>query len=247
MRRTVVLSTMAFCTLAATVFSSTPALSHGYINSPPSRQANCAAGKVANCGAVIYEPQSVEGAKGQRNCHAGDSRWAPLSDESKAWPATSVGSSASFTWRLTARHATSTWEYFIGGTKIATFNDGGKIPGATVTHSVNLAGYSGRQKVLAIWNIADTPMAFYSCVDLQIGGGGTPDPTPTPTPTRTVTPTPTPTTTPTQQPGGTWAAGTAYTSGNTVTYGGSTYKCVQPHTAISGWEPPNVPALWQKV
>ncbi|MEV7010603.1 carbohydrate-binding protein [Streptosporangium sp. NPDC051022] len=60
-------------------------------------------------------------------------------------------------------------------------------------------------------------------------------------------PTPTPTTTTTQQPGGTWAAGTAYTSGATVTYGGSTYRCLQAHTAQPGWEPPNVPALWQRV
>jgi chitin-binding protein len=28
---------------------------------------------------------------------------------------------------------------------------------------------SGRQKLLAIWNIADTANAFYSCVDLQVG------------------------------------------------------------------------------
>ncbi|MER7134800.1 carbohydrate-binding protein [Streptosporangium saharense] len=60
-------------------------------------------------------------------------------------------------------------------------------------------------------------------------------------------PTPTPTSTTTQQPGGTWAAGTAYTAGSTVTYGGSTYRCLQAHTAMTGWEPPNVPALWQRV
>ncbi|KAB1907021.1 carbohydrate-binding protein, partial [Micromonospora sp. AMSO31t] len=25
---------------------------------------------------------------------------------------------------------------------------------------------------------------------------------------------------------------------------GLTYRCRQAHTAIPGWEPPNVPALW---
>ncbi|MFD0884127.1 carbohydrate-binding protein [Streptosporangium algeriense] len=60
-------------------------------------------------------------------------------------------------------------------------------------------------------------------------------------------PTPTPTSTSTQNPGGTWAAGTAYTAGSTVTYGGSTYRCLQGHTALPGWEPPNVPALWQRL
>lgn len=64
------------------------------------------------------------------------------------------------------------------------------------------------------------------------------------TPTPIINPT-TPTPTPTQGTGsGTWAAGTAYSAGDQVTYQGTTYTCLQPHTAITGWEPPNVPALW---
>ncbi|MFE6287648.1 alpha-lytic protease prodomain-containing protein [Streptomyces sp. NPDC057877] len=47
-------------------------------------------------------------------------------------------------------------------------------------------------------------------------------------------------------PGGTWAAGTVYQPGDTVTYGGATYRCLQGHQAQAGWEPPNVPALWQR-
>ncbi|ATY96474.1 MULTISPECIES: trypsin-like serine protease [Streptomyces] len=58
---------------------------------------------------------------------------------------------------------------------------------------------------------------------------------------------PTPTNTPTEQPGGTWAAGTSYAIGSTVTYGGSTYRCLQAHTAQPGWTPDVVPALWQRV
>ncbi|MEU4799741.1 carbohydrate-binding protein [Streptomyces sp. NPDC023327] len=48
------------------------------------------------------------------------------------------------------------------------------------------------------------------------------------------------------EPGGTWAAGEVYAAGDTVTYGGSTYTCLQPHQAQPGWEPPNTPALWQQ-
>ncbi|MBD0422983.1 alpha-lytic protease prodomain-containing protein [Streptomyces sp. TRM S81-3] len=48
-------------------------------------------------------------------------------------------------------------------------------------------------------------------------------------------------------PGGTWAVGTVYQPGDTVTYGGATYRCLQGHQAQTGWEPPNVPALWQRV
>ncbi|QKW28929.1 alpha-lytic protease prodomain-containing protein [Streptomyces seoulensis] len=47
-------------------------------------------------------------------------------------------------------------------------------------------------------------------------------------------------------PGGTWAAGTVYQAGDTVTYGGAAYRCLQAHQAQPGWEPPNVPALWQR-
>ncbi|CCK28105.1 dioxygenase [Streptomyces davaonensis JCM 4913] len=43
----------------------------------------------------------------------------------------------------------------------------------------------------------------------------------------------------------TWSVGTTYQSGARVTYAGRGYLCLQAHTAQTGWEPPNVPALWQ--
>ncbi|WP_423802973.1 fibronectin type III domain-containing protein [Paenibacillus dendrobii] len=46
---------------------------------------------------------------------------------------------------------------------------------------------------------------------------------------------------------GAWAPNVAYAVNDTATYGGSTYKVIQPHTSLTGWEPPNVPALWQLV
>jgi chitin-binding protein len=33
---------------------------------------------------------------------------------------------------------------------------------------VDLGGHTGRQTVLAVWNIADTANAFYACIDLQV-------------------------------------------------------------------------------
>jgi hypothetical protein len=44
---------------------------------------------------------------------------------------------------------------------------------------------------------------------------------------------------------GAWAPNTAYAVNDTVTYNGSTYTCLQAHTSLVGWEPSNVPALWQ--
>jgi hypothetical protein len=66
--------------------------------------------------------------------------------------------------------------------------------------------------------------------------------------TTSATPTPTPTATPTATPtsGGApaWAPNVAYAVGNLVTYGVSTYRCIQAHTSLVGWEPPNAPSLW---
>lgn len=43
-----------------------------------------------------------------------------------------------------------------------------------------------------------------------------------------------------------WVTQNSYVAGDTVTYAGKTYICLQPHTSLTGWEPPNVPALWRQ-
>lgn len=49
-----------------------------------------------------------------------------------------------------------------------------------------------------------------------------------------------------QQEGSTeWQPDTDYATGAECTYEGRTYTCLQGHTSQTGWEPPNVPALWQ--
>ncbi|MER5281006.1 carbohydrate-binding protein [Streptomyces sp. NPDC002809] len=55
-----------------------------------------------------------------------------------------------------------------------------------------------------------------------------------------------PPTDPPTGPGGSWAVGALYNAGDRVTYGGVTYRCLQAHTALTGWEPPKVPALWER-
>lgn len=44
---------------------------------------------------------------------------------------------------------------------------------------------------------------------------------------------------------GVWAAYVSYATNDTVTYNGLTYKCLQGHTSLPGWEPPIVASLWQ--
>src|SRR3982751_3868615 len=199
MRRRFTLPALTVATVAASLLVAvTPASAHGYISSPPSRQANCASGAVSGCGDIVYEPQSVEAPKGSTQCNGGGSRFAVLNDTSKNSPQAGAGQTVTFNWVLTARHATSTWEYFIGNTLLASFNDGGAQPGATKQHTVSMRGFTGRQTVLARWNIADTINAFYSCVDLDIGGGGGDNPPPPPPPT---TQPPVPPTNPPPPPG----------------------------------------------
>jgi chitin-binding protein len=168
MRRRIALPLLTIAAVLTSMAVAVPAQAHGYVSAPPSRQALCAQGRVKNCGDIQYEPQSVEGRKGLRSCSGGNARFAVLDDESKGWPATSVGTSVTFNWVFTARHATSNYEYYIGNTRIASFDGGGKQPPASVSHTVGLGNRTGRQKVLAVWNIADTANAFYSCMDLQV-------------------------------------------------------------------------------
>ncbi|HEY9249252.1 MAG TPA: carbohydrate-binding protein [Rariglobus sp.] len=44
-----------------------------------------------------------------------------------------------------------------------------------------------------------------------------------------------------------WQTQIAVKVGERYAYAGSTYEVVQAHTTQSGWEPPNVPALWVRV
>ncbi|MFE9250437.1 lytic polysaccharide monooxygenase auxiliary activity family 9 protein [Streptomyces sp. NPDC007088] len=166
-RKTAALIGAGLAPVLALTLPAASASAHGYISNPPSRQAQCSAGTVS-CGDIKYEPQSVEGPKGLSSCSGGNSRFAELDNDSKGWVATPVNSSTQFTWKLTAQHSTSTWQYFVGGKKIAEFNDNGAKPGATVTHTVNFGSLKGKQKVLAVWNIADTTNAFYNCIDVTV-------------------------------------------------------------------------------
>lgn len=44
-----------------------------------------------------------------------------------------------------------------------------------------------------------------------------------------------------------WAVETVYTVDERIRYDDVLYRCVQLHTSQTGWEPPNVPALWTVV
>ncbi|WP_030573865.1 lytic polysaccharide monooxygenase auxiliary activity family 9 protein [Streptomyces aureocirculatus] len=146
-----------------------PAQAHGWVTSPASRQDQCFNGSV-ECGPIKWEPDAVEGPKGLKSCSGGNAQFADLNDDGKGWAVHSITNSATFTWQLTAQHSTTTWQYFVGSQKVAEFDQGGAQPPQFVRHKVNFDGIRGQQKVLAVWNIADTANAFYACVDVNIRG-----------------------------------------------------------------------------
>ncbi|HKN54124.1 MAG TPA: carbohydrate-binding protein [Amycolatopsis sp.] len=86
-----------------------------------------------------------------------------------------------------------------------------------------------------------TAADYARAINNATGDGSTTPPTTTTTapPTTTVPPT-----TPTSGTYAAWQAGHAYVVGDRVSYQGSNYQCRQSHTSLTGWEPPNVPALW---
>ncbi|MCG6497176.1 lytic polysaccharide monooxygenase [Kitasatospora sp. A2-31] len=172
-----------------------PAQSHGYISTPPSRAALCAAGTVADCGEIRWEPQSVEGPKGFPGrgpadgtiCAGGNGRFAELDDpRGGGWPTTKVsaGQRLTFTWKFTARHATTNFKYYLtkpgydatqkvtrAGLELTPFltvpYNGAQVP-STLSHTATVpGGRTGHQVVVAVWEIADTGNAFYSCTDVR--------------------------------------------------------------------------------
>ncbi|SEH01571.1 chitin-binding protein [Nonomuraea solani] len=192
-------------------------------------------------------------------CSAGREKYRGLDLQRADWPATQVKpGNFQLTYHATAPHANSNFEFYITRqgwnptmplkwsdlVHIKTFN--GQNPTTFTNWTINLPQRSGRHIIYSIWQrVVGSNEAFYTCSDVDFGGGGSTPPPTSPTPTATSKPTPTPTPT-APQPGGTWKAGTAYKVNDKVTYGGLTYACVQAHTALAGWEPPNVPALWKR-
>jgi hypothetical protein len=46
---------------------------------------------------------------------------------------------------------------------------------------------------------------------------------------------------------GEWTPDVTYAAGAVVTFQGATFRCAQEHKSQTGWEPPNVPAFWQRL
>ncbi len=159
---------VGLATTGALMLSSGGASGHGYTDLPVSRQKLCQNGGVTNCGAIQWEPQSVEGPKGfpasgpadGQLCSANNTRFAqldsPRTPSGGAWPTTRVtgGQNYTFRWQFTAMHATTDFKYYVTKsgwnqdraltrsdlnlTPFLTVPYGGQRPPQTLSHSGQL-------------------------------------------------------------------------------------------------------------
>ncbi|OAB46771.1 lytic polysaccharide monooxygenase [Paenibacillus antarcticus] len=174
---------------------------HGYVEGPASRAALCKSGLNTDCGAIVYEPQSLEAPKGFPAAGPADGKIAsaagayPKLDEQSATRWSKVNISAgtnTFTWKLTANHATTSWKYYITKanwnpnaaltrdsfdlTPFCSVNYPGTQPPFSYSDTCNVPVRTGYQVILAVWEIADTPNAFYNVIDVNFSGStSTPD------------------------------------------------------------------------
>lgn len=182
------------------LFSLTVALplvagAHGYVNTPKSRSYACSTAVALNtgCGAIQWEPQSLEAPSGwpasgppdQHIASANHSEFGELDEQTKArWKKFKMTAGThSFKWSFTAAHRTRNWRYYI--TKQG-WNPAAKLtrasfetepfcvvdglmqqPPMEVTHKCKVPSRTGYQIVLAVWEIGDTPNSFYNVIDLN--------------------------------------------------------------------------------
>ena len=172
---------------------------HGYITD--SRSHLCAQRQNSGCGAIIYEPQSVEGpdrfpASGPpdgRIASADNGRFRELDEQTPSrWKTTPIDAGTNdFVWTFTANHATRDFRYFI--TKpdwnpslplsrdafdlmpFCEFPGNNQRPPSPLVHTCDVpGGRSGYHIILGVWDVGDTAASFYQVVDVRFSGESPP-------------------------------------------------------------------------
>ncbi|MDG2046276.1 MAG: lytic polysaccharide monooxygenase [Halioglobus sp.] len=191
---------LAFVAGVTAMSLSIESFSHGYVSQPESRSYLCKLGENTGCGAVQYEPQSVEGMDGSPRfpvggpadgtiAAAGSPAWSELNAQTPArWSKNDISAGTNvFTWTFTANHTARDWRYFItnpdwdqsqplsrSAFELSPFceYDGGMMrPPMTVQHSCEVPAREGYQIILAVWDVGDTAASFYNAIDVNFDGG----------------------------------------------------------------------------
>ncbi len=172
--------------------SATVTHAHGYVSSPGSRAyfGSTQGGKInKNVGRAEWEPQSIEATKNTftpgKLASAGVSGFEPLDVQTTdRWYKSDITTGPlAINWTLTARHRTSTWDYYM--TKqgwnqnqpldiknfdlIGRVDDKATIPEASVNHTITVpSDRKGYHVIYAVWNVYDTTNAFYQAIDVNV-------------------------------------------------------------------------------
>ncbi|WP_230873677.1 lytic polysaccharide monooxygenase [Paenibacillus woosongensis] len=165
------------------------ASAHGWIEN--SRSDLCYDGINTGCGAVMYEPWSIEGRgdfpeigvpDGQI---AGGSKYPELDVQTEnRWNKINMkGGPFTFHWDMVANHSTNYWDYYI--TKkgwdpnsplkrsdlelFCRYEDNGAIPPMVVEHDCFIPNdRTGYYVIVGVWDIFDTVNAFYQVIDVNL-------------------------------------------------------------------------------
>ncbi|MFA0413656.1 N-acetylglucosamine-binding protein GbpA [Vibrio renipiscarius] len=154
--------------------------------------------KNSNCGAIQYEPQSVEGPEGFPEAGPADGKIASAQsalatalDEQTAdrWVKRPItAGKQNFEWTFTANHVTRDWKYYItkpdwNSNDVLTRQsfdltpfcvvEGNMVqPPKQVSHECNVPERQGYHVILAVWDVGDTAAAFYNVIDVKFDGQG---------------------------------------------------------------------------
>ncbi len=188
--------------LALGMLSVQSAFAHGYLVN--SRAHMCNLTSNTNCGAVQWEPQSVEGPDrypeggpvDTQIASGGNPTWSALNEQSLGrWSKNAVKpGSYTFQWQFTAPHASRDIRYWI--TKADwnpnapisraqfeaqpfcqfAYDNKPPVPSTSVraNHPCTLPARSGYHLILSVWDVADTVNSFYSVMDANFDSGPPP-------------------------------------------------------------------------
>nr|AIY28331.1 putative lytic polysaccharide monooxygenase [Paenibacillus curdlanolyticus] len=165
------------------------ASAHGWIEE--SRAGLCMTGQNTGCGAVQYEPWSVEGRGDFPEIGVpdgeitGGGKYAPLYEQTATrWTKVNMtGGPYTFHWKMVANHSTNRWDYYItkpgwnpnepiGRDDIELFcryEDNGAIPPMDVLNDCYIPNdREGYHVIIGVWDIFDTVNAFYQAIDVNL-------------------------------------------------------------------------------
>ena len=177
-------------------------IGHGYVSEPPGRSFLCKLGDNTGCGAVQWEPQSVEGPDGSPRfpiggpadgtiAAAGSPSWSELNAQTPSrWYKHDLAAGyRTFEWTFTANHVSRDWRYFITQPDwnpaeplsrdafdldpFCEYDGGMERPPMVIQHNCYVPEREGYHVIMAVWDVGDTAASFYNAIDVNFSGDNT--------------------------------------------------------------------------